>query len=179
MAMKKENFLSQTQSYADGLADFIAKHELPTEWFKVTDHVAVKGRNASGFEELIALFRPLAERISCVNMDNRRLATAKLKEPLAVGEFGTVEWVEVMEPRPEKIGKDVVGFEHMEFYFPDFDAIRAVLDEKNISYEIEQNPGHQWVNIVINKSDQELKLNNRTLTKIVAKELGSGKAYIL
>ena len=178
-SMDKEAFLNQARAYADTLADFIAKYELPMDWFKVTDHVAVKGRDADGFKEVVELFRPLAERIACIDMDSRRLATAQLKEPMAVGDFGTVGWVEIMEPRPEKVGKDVVGFEHMEFLFPDFDSIRTVLDEKKIAYEMEQNPGHHWVNIVINDKGQELKLNNRTLADVVPDELKEGKAYLL
>ncbi|HTE21430.1 MAG TPA: VOC family protein [Candidatus Limnocylindria bacterium] len=177
--MDKTTFLQEAQKYVEGLRRFITVHELPGEWFGVADHVAVKGRDAADFEQLLKLFRPLAQQLTCIDMDGRRLATAWLKEPIAIGNFGSVEWVEIMEPRPEKVGKDVVGFEHMEFYFPDFVAIRAVLDHKGVKYEMEQNPGHQWVDIVINQTGQELKLNNRTLADVIPEELASGKAYLV
>jgi predicted metalloenzyme YecM len=177
--MDEQTFRAQTQNYAAELRRFVTTYELPAEWFKVPDHVAVKGGDAADFEALLGVFRPLAKQMTCIDMDGRRLATAWLKEPVAVGDFGTLEWIEIMEPRPEKVGKDVVGFEHMEFYFPDFEAIRAALDAKHVEYEMEQNPGHQWVNIVINAAGQELKLNNRTLGDVIAEELKSGTARII
>jgi hypothetical protein len=177
--MNKTSFQEQTDAYAESLADFIAKHELPAEWFEVPDHVAVKGADKSGFKEMLELLRPLANRMTIIDIDNRQLATAEMKFPLAVGLFGKVSWVEIMEPRPEKAGKDVVGFEHMEFYCPDFKAVRAVLDEKRIHYEMQQNPGHKWVNIVINEHGQELKLNNILLADVVTEELKSGKSRVI
>lgn len=177
--MKKTSFQIQTDHYAASLADFIAKHELPDEWFLAPDHVAIKGENSAGFEDMLEQLRPMAVRMTVIEMDGRRLATAELKHSLSVRSFGVVDWVEIMEPRPEKVGKDVVGFEHMEFYNPDFDAIRSVLDDRGIKYEMQQNPGHKWVNIVINDSNQELKLNDRTLADVSAEELSNGKAKII
>jgi predicted metalloenzyme YecM len=173
------DFEAQIDEYAQELQNFIARQELPDGWFKTADHVAVKGADAAGFEALVEHFRPLSERISCVDMSGRRLATAQLKQPVIVGTLGAVSWVEIMEPRPEKVGKDVVGFEHMEFLFPDFSAVQAILDEKHIAYEMESNPGHSWVNIKLNERGQELKLNDRLLGDAVTEEIQSGKARIL
>ena len=174
-----EKFREQVKKYEKLLAKFIADFDLPTEWFKVPDHLAVKGADTKGFEELIAQFRPLSEQLSCIDMDGRRLATAKLKEDIPVGKFGLVSWLEIMEPRPEKVGKDVVGLEHMEFYYPDFAKAIKVLKDRGINYTMQENPGHAWINIVLNKQGQELKLNNQTLGYIVTKELATGESQLI
>jgi predicted metalloenzyme YecM len=174
-----KTFEEQTKEYAETLAKFVAEYNLPKEWFAVADHLAVKGADGTEFEALVEHTKAAAYQVSCIDLDGRRLATAKLKETIKVGDFGTVEWLEIMEPRPEKIGKDVVGLEHMEFYFPDFTTAEAVLKEKGIAYEIQQNPGHTWINIVLNDRGQELKLNNKTLSDIVTEELKTGESYLL
>lgn len=79
----------------------------------------------------------------------------------------------------QKYADSLAGFEHMEFLYPDFGSICAVLDEKGIEFEMEKNPGHEWVNIVINGGGQELKLNNRTLADVIPGELKEGKAYLV
>src|SRR5258706_9885739 len=105
----------QVDNYQRELSGFITKNDLPKEWFVKPDHVAFKGAHTKDFERLIAYFKLLATQVSCIDMDGRSLVTAKLTTPVNVGQFGSVQWVEIMEPRPEKVGKDVVGFEHMEF----------------------------------------------------------------
>ncbi|CAN5457855.1 hypothetical protein BH10PAT3_BH10PAT3_6850 [soil metagenome] len=112
-------------------------------------------------------------------MDGRRLATTQLTGTMLVGAFGEVSWVEIMEPRPAKVGKDVVGLEHMEFYYPHFDRITDVLKKNMISYEVQNNSGHAWVNIVLNNQRQELKLNDKSLGKTVQGEIADGTSYIL
>jgi hypothetical protein len=174
-----KSFDVQVNDYAATLSSFVREYDLPAEWFAVPDHVAVKGADKADFEALVEQFRPLSERISCIDMDNRRLATAQLTGDILVGAFGAVQWVEIMEPRPEKVGKDVVGFEHMEFYYPHFDRVIDVLNQKGIAYEMQKNPGHAWANIVLNEKGQELKLNDKPLGTTVFEELEDGRSYIL
>ncbi len=112
-------------------------------------------------------------------MGERRLAALNLISDLPIASLGNISWVEVMEPRPEKLGKDVIGLEHMEFYYPDFDEVREVLQANDISFVEESNPGHQWINIVISDQGQELKLNNRPLAVIVEEEIENGVAHLL
>jgi hypothetical protein len=165
--------------FAASLKEFIAKYELPDSWFKKPDHLAIKCADGLDYvfrmEELI----PDAVQASEITMDGRRLATLKLTSEVSVGDLGAVSWLEVMEPRPEKVGNDVVGLEHIEFYYPDFDEVTDLLDKLGVVYKIETNPGHSWVNIVINEAGQELKLNDKTLEDIVTEELEQGISRLL
>lgn len=169
-----ENFEQAIADYAESLRAFVDEHELPSDWFKVPDHIAIKGANAADFEAIMNSFKPLANQLSYIEMDGRRLGTAQIISPITIGTFGSVSWVEIMEPRPEKVGKDVVGMEHMEFYYPHFDEVKAALTERNIPFEQQQNPGHAWINIVINNSGQELKINDRLLADAVTEEIQKG-----
>jgi predicted metalloenzyme YecM len=174
-----EQFLEEIKSYLGALSKFATLHQLPDEWFKTADHIAIKAKDEDDFVRLVQTFKPHSLQMSGVYMDNRRLATAQLNGGLNVGRFGQIGWIEIMEPRPEKLGKDVVGVEHMEFLFPEFDSAKLVLDSKKIPYQMEKNPGHEWINIKINSGGQELKLNNRLLAEAVKDEISSGTAYIL
>ena len=169
----------QIDGYVRELEAFVSDHDLPRSWFEAIDHAAFKFSNAAEFEEAIENFRRMSDHISSIKLNNRRLATAKLHMSLMIGKFGAVKWVELMEPRPEKAGNDFVGFEHVEFYYPNFNEIQDVLDSKGILYEMQSNPGHNWVNIVINSDGQELKLNDRTLADIVTDELQNGQSAVI
>ncbi len=168
-----------TTDYANKLRAFINKFHLPNVWFDEPDHIAFKARDSYGYERLLKGFVPMSESVSYVEMDGRRLAAAKLTAPLAIGTFSSVSWVEIMEPRPEKVGKGFVGLEHMEFWHADFDKVRNNLDDARIPYTLQSNPGHAWINIVLNEAGQELKINDRPLEFIVAEEIRNGEAHVI
>jgi hypothetical protein len=67
----------------------------------------------------------------------------------------------------------------MEFLYPRFDAITSVLGYAKVAYELQQNPGHSWVNIVINSDGQELKLNDQLLGDVVVEEIADGRSKVL
>lgn len=168
----------EIERFAEELEGFIGRYELPEKWFKVPDHLAIKCADGLDYvyrvEELLAD----AHQASEIIMDERRLATMELISPVIVGDLWKVSWLEIMEPRPEKVGKDVVGLEHIEFYYPDFDEVTRLLASYDIEFTLQHNPGHAWVNIVLNKQGQELKLNNRMLGETVAEELENGTAHL-
>lgn len=166
--------LEGLEAYAQDLEDFIDALVLPESWFAEPDHITVKCADAADFDQTLEAFKGDAEQISYVEMGGRRLATVKLLSSISMASLGEVQLVEVMEPRPEKIGRDIVGFEHMEFYYPDFKEVREVLRSRKHPFEMQGNAGHQWVNIVINNRGQEVKLNNRTLADTVAHEATIG-----
>lgn len=172
-------FESELEAYGEELEEFIDMFWLPQGWFGAPDHVAIKCADRSDFERTIRTFEDDAEQISAIDMDGRTLAAVRLASSVAVGSLGDVSWIEVMEPRPEKVGKDVVGLEHMEFTFPDFGLVRDLLSERNIPHEMQSNPSHRWINIVLNELRQELKLNDKPLSEIVEEELASGESYLL
>lgn len=169
----------EVERFAEVLEGFIERYELPEEWFKVPDHLAIKCADGLDYVYTVEELLPDAHQASEIVMDERRLATLQLVSPVQVGDLGEVSWLEIMEPRPEKVGKDLIGLEHMEFYYPDFDEVTVLLAKYDIDFTLQQNPGHAWVNIVLNEQGQELKLNNRLLGETVAEEIGNGTAHLL
>ena len=175
----KSSFEQQLDGYATQLEEFIDIYWLPQDWFAKPDHVAIKCADRTDFEDTVKELEEDAEQISCIDMDGRSLAAVKITGSIAVASFGEICWIEVMEPRPEKVGDDYYGLEHMEFTYPDFSLVRDILGERNIRYEMQSNPGHAWVNIVLNDEGQELKINDKPLSEVVTEELESGEAYLL
>ena len=140
-------------NYAIHLKNFRTKYGWPDEWFDAPDHIAVKCADATGFDATVQEVGTYSESISVVEMDERRLATATLLGPMAVGQDFDVGLVEIMEPKPEKIGSGfLVGVEHMEFFYPDFDKALhelRVRDYPLSSYGPRDNGSHRWVDIHI------------------------------
>lgn len=167
------------EQYAKDLQDFIDRYELPAKWFKTPDHIAIKGADGLEYDYIVQDLLADAQQASEVNMDGRRLAAFQLISRVPVGELGSVNWLEIMEPRPEKVGKDIVGLEHMEFYYPEFDEVKSVLNKHKIPFVMESNPGHAWINIVLNNQGQELKINDRLLADAVNQELEEGISHHL
>lgn len=165
--------------YAELLQGFIEKYELPDNWFKTPDHLAIKCADSLDFDYTLQELLADASQVSQIEMDKRRLATLNLTSKIQIGELGSVEWLEIMEPRPENVGKDVVGLEHLEYYYPDFDEIREILEKYHIDFTEQSNSGLSWISIVLNKEGQELKLNNKLLANIVDEQLENGEARLI
>ncbi len=172
-----DTFDEQVTEYAAALEKFRKDNDLPYEWFATPDHLAVKCADAADYEQTVQVWLPRAKSLSYISLNNRRLASVELLEPIAVGSNGQVVWVEIMQPRPEKEGKDPVGIDHMEFLFPDFVAVTTVLQAKNIPVEQDENPQHKWLSIMAN--GHEFKLNDQVLAKVVAANLASGVATVV
>ncbi len=171
--------LEGLEEYAHDLEEFIDALALPEEWFAVPDHVAIKCADSEHFDTVLEDFKADAEQISFIEMSDRRLATVSLISSISVASLGEVSLVEVMEPKPEKVGRDIVGFEHMEFYYPDFEEVREVLRSRNHPFEMQGNAGHAWVNVIINQQGQELKLNDLTLAETIAHETQANQTHIV
>lgn len=167
---------AQIFAYGESLRDFVDQYGLPEEWFAEPDHIAFKCRNAEHFDEVLMQATDDSDQLSFVAKDGRRLASAHLEQPVYVESFGSVEWLEIMQPRPEKQGRDLVGLEHMEFYWPDFESAEEVLRDRGITFEMQHNESLQWMNIIINEFGHELKLCNRKLADIVGEDLANGDA---
>jgi len=169
-----QDFEAQVTAYAKSIESFRTNHSLPDAWFAAPDHLAIKCADSTGYEATVAEWLPKSAELYFVHLNGRRLASARLLAPIVVGNLGQVEWLEIMEPRPEKVGVDPVGVDHMEFGFSDFTAAASVLALKGIKSERQENPNHQWLSIIA--GGREFKLNNRTLADVVAEEIASGNA---
>ncbi len=172
---------AEINAYAAELQRFCEERNIPTnsDWFSEPDHIAFKAADTKDFDKLIESFKPLSSEISCIEMDERRLATARLISGLKVGEFGKVYVVELMEPRPEKVGNDVVGLEHMEFLYPFFSRVESTLELAGVRTQRQGNSGHNWVNVVINPAGQEVKFNDKLLSETVAEEVERGETEVI
>jgi len=177
MSPSDPSFSNTVAEYAAALEKFRTGNDLPKEWFAVPDHLAIKCANPADYERTVQEWLPYASHISYASINSRRLASIHLTSALAVGNNGEVAWVEVMEPRPEKVGKDPVGIDHMEFLFPDFKAVITVLNAKNIPFEADENPLHKWISILAN--GHEFKLNDQVLAKVVEYNLANGLATVI
>lgn len=166
--------------YGQDLAGFTRTRNLPGVWFMIPDHLAVKASGATDFERIINYaVMPVSEWVTYVEMDDRRIAAAKLLSPLALSTMGSVSWLEVMEPRPEKAGNDVVGVDHAEFFYPNFDDVRATLGPKDIRVKHEGNDEHDWLTVKLNNRGQEVKLSDGMLADIVQRQhlAGVGRVW--
>jgi hypothetical protein len=74
-----------------------------------------------------------------------------------------------MQPRP---GKELAeGFvEHTEFFFPNLSEAERVLTQRGVNFIRQKNPGHEWVNVIIDDSGREIKFNDKPLAAVVATE---------
>lgn len=177
-------FLHGVNEYALDATTYIAQHALPNEWFVIPDHIAVKCADTADYEATIQAFAPVSRFISSIETGGRRLGTAQLLNKLSIGQLGRVSIVEIMEPRPEKVGASRVGVEHMEFYYPDFERAERFIndasspDGETLPYEINlDNTAHQTLILPFGEG-LEIKLNNRTLGQIIPEEIANGSARI-
>lgn len=172
--MKLVQLEQELQLYQEAFESFIHGYRLPEDFFKQPDHFAIKCADELDYLETC---QEVAAQVGAagiweLSINNRLLGSAQLagRTSLAGFDFG---WVEIMQPRP---GKETdTGFvEHTEFYFPDFFAAEHVLRQRGIDYSHEENPGHAWLNIVIDNKGREIKLNNKPLAEVVIWEREQG-----
>ncbi len=175
-------FHEEVLGFTSSLTQFVREHDLPMELFANPDHLAVKARDRNDFDAITAMWRQyaLGGAIHAIDMDGRTLATLQTKQSIITEPFGSVEWLEIMEPRAHKVGKGVVGLEHMEFYTPDLDEVtRQLLKHGVRDYDRESNPGHNWVSVVFNQGGQEIKFNDKPLAAVIRDEADEGLGYTL
>lgn len=172
--MKLAHLQEEMQKYHEAFTAFANGYKLPQHLFKTPDHFAIKCADELDYLETCA---ELADEVDDgslweLSLDERLLASAQLAETVSLGGFG-FSWIEIMQPRPGK--ETEVGFvEHTEFYFPDFFAAEEILKQRGIEYSQQENPGHAWLNIVIDDNGREIKLNDKVLADVVSLEREQG-----
>ena len=173
--MKQSLLNQELHLYGELLQTFVDTHQLPAEWFEAPDHFAIKCANFADYTETCQMMQPRAdsEGLWEIQLDGRRLGSARLASSVLLAGH-RFEWVEVMQPRPTKETSNAF-VEHTEFFFPDFESVLKTLSAKGIAATIQKNPGHAWVNIVIDNNGRELKINDRPLRDVVVIEKAEGK----
>jgi predicted metalloenzyme YecM len=164
---------SQATTYSDEVLAFLQQLSI-SHMVGPFDHLAIKAYDSADYESVIGAIRPACKSLSYIQMNNRRLATAHLREPIITRHFGACAWLEIMEPRPEKVGNDYVGFEHAEIFCKNFAALETLLKAKHIEYEFADNGAHRAYVLRINEAGQELKFTDTSLSIIVAHQTKEG-----
>jgi hypothetical protein len=178
------NIDREIANYAIGLEYYIRRERLPKEWFEQPDHIAIKAGNSLHYEQLLLSQidegLPRVETVSETKMDGRRIAVVSFVGPVAVGSEWRVKQLEVMEPRPEMVGKDRIGVDHMEFFQPDFEAIEYHLERiSGIIPDIQRKSLHNSLSITFGKQGREVKFTDRRLADVIQLELEAEETEII
>jgi predicted metalloenzyme YecM len=179
--MKLDNFDQQiVQDWADlylkELENFLNKNKLSDLFHPPVDHLAIKAFDDADFTSFLESLKDFSETITFAEINNRRLATARLTTPIYFSQLGSCYCIEVMEPRPEKVNKDLVGFEHIEIFHPDLEEVKNLV--KKLHHEFQENSAHQAIVLKINQKGQEIKFTNTHLFDIEFSQLQTGEAQI-
>jgi predicted metalloenzyme YecM len=178
---KQEILQQQANSFAQSLNQFLDKYpELKSLCNYPIDHMAIKAHGKNDYETYLhSVIQFSIPPTTYTPMDQRRIATAILNEPIDFSHFGSTSILEIIEPKPEKAETVDAKFDHIEIRNPNFEKIEKVLLRLNIPYKPYANPKHKALVIVINDQEQEIKFTNGNLAEIVKLELTEGKAIPL
>lgn len=176
--MNIDGFNRSMADYEVAFNRFVDQFDLPQSFFSSPDHVAVKCADEADYlatcNELMAIVDESG--IWEIRMDERLLASACLRDSLSLqlNEQKTqFRWIEIMQPRP---GKELnLGFvEHVEFTVADLSLVSQVLNRQGIEFEEQSNPGHRWLNVVLDSMEREIKFNDKSLEDVAEDERSRG-----
>lgn len=174
-----EDIIKEVDEYGKRLVIFLNAARFPRELLTEPDHAAIKVADASDFDTKLHALKPFAEQVAFTEMDWRFLAAAQLLVPLSLMPHRYVDWIEILEPKPEEVGKDFVGLKYGEFYFGNFGLAERKLRSRKITFDHRSDDSHRWLSIVINEHGQELRLTDTKLVETVSEELESGTARLI
>ena len=173
----------EVDRYSELLEQFAGEHKI-TDLLtgRPVDHVAIKAADRADYEQLRDAWLPLLQSSQEAQVDDRSLASGELATVITFPgslELQPAIWLEIMQPRPAKAGKDIVGFEHIEVLYDsttELARVAAELEQRAVPYERERNLGHgEWLTLKL-KTGQELKLTASRLADVVQQELAAGTA---
>ncbi len=157
--------------YSYGLANLVID--------KPIDHVAIKALNRETYEQYLDIYKPLSERLSSARINDRDLATVVLQKPLEAGTFGSVNLLEIIEPKPGAIATTYDLIDHIEIFTNNLEEAASILKNKDVLFKEKSNGGHNTLVIEINEWGQEVKFTDTPLGEIVDHELKAGSANII
>lgn len=188
-------FVLQFEAYNDSLQKFLQQHDLAAAVSALQlDHLAFKCKDADHYRsvmtsllqdkrvlEIFEIAMPDKRRISAVIFGEAPLVGV-LWDPAAHPGIENCRLLEIIEPRPERVGADVVGIDHIEVLVKSEDELRtweARLKRLAIACEIESNPRHKWLSAPLRPRRSELEFTNVPFMHIVKDELAAGHAVRL
>ena len=173
-----ESLADMSVNYMAALRTYFGEKGILLEFYRrntTIDHLAVKLRDAGEYDrwrEQIASSEDCAWATEVV-MDERRMATVALREPMFFGPYGGTTILEMMEPKPGSSG-DSGKLDHIELGFP-LAEVRSILKRKGVVFTDYENPDHK---AVVLKGDNgfELKFTDSRLEKIAKKSVEEKRA---
>lgn len=137
-------------------------------------HFAIKVENEKALYEVVEDIRPFCVNridntpgLSVRKMHGRKIAVALLSTPIEF-EDQQINCIEIMQPRPEVEGKDVIGIDHLEIINPNHDEIEKSFRDTEAGYYIDEtNPYKEIIVSFVNNKRQRVKFTNNTLETIV------------
>jgi predicted metalloenzyme YecM len=166
---------SEANTYTIDLENFLTANELIDLFAPPVDHLAVKLANTEEYESFIEYISIHASAINYIELNNRRIAYAHLIGEIQFGSLGATSYLEIMEPRPEKVGKDKVGFEHIEIINPNLDSIYQRVKAKNLQTEFYDNGFHKAVVLKIDDQGREIKFTDKPIKDVLMLEESQGR----
>lgn len=173
-----ENLQRWAHDYLAEVKKWSSEYKLESLLNGPVDHLAIKAANREDYLEYLKSLSDHQKGWSEWPNGGRRLLTAELDDSIDFGSLGETRVLEVMEPRPERVGVDVVGFEHIELFRSDLNPVINLLNQHNVEYVQEDNGEHQAVVVKINSTGQELKFTDSQLLNITARQLVDGRSII-
>lgn len=167
------------ETYTNELSHFLHSYNLGRFITGQVDHMAIKMADTRAYEDYLQKIESLCISLEYMNEGGRRLATALLNQSILFGDYGSTALLEIMEPRPQKIGNDLVGFEHTEFYYPNLKEVKDFLDKRGVVYEDYANPFHAAVACRVNPQNQEVKFTNAPLADSLRRERDGGLLTVI
>jgi hypothetical protein len=122
------------------------------------------------FDKVVASFREPYDTFFCAMIQDRWITTIKKAEPVE-----GIPFVKLVQNRPGKT--DPSGLEHIDVrYCPggDLTPLREALEDLSIHYEAENNAGHRWFSVRLDKLGlglRELKFIDHSLWGVCIAEM--------
>ncbi len=161
--------------YLRSMRDYLDSNQLKEDYLSV-DHVAWKAENATAYEEALEIAKKSASLIVETQIGGRRISIVQLKNPITLGPLGTVEFLEVMEPKPNK--PVVPGLDHFELLAKDFDGLAKRLALYG-GAEVVDNGHHKTIPLKIDVNGRELKFTDRSIKSVIDKQVAEGISRVI
>lgn len=179
--MNIDGLKSSITDYEVAFNRFVGQFELPKSFFSSPDHVAVKCADGTDYLATCSELKTIVDESGIweIRMDERLLASACLRDSISLqlnDKETQFPWIEIMQPRP---GKELdSGFvEHVEFTVEDLLSVSKVLDSQGIAFEEQSNPGHRWLNVVLDSKGREVKFSDKSLEEVAEDERRRGALH--
>ena len=172
MLFNLDSIQSAANNYTQSRSQFLESHDLDHP--QSADHLAIKVADSADYDAQLPQLLKMLSSAQYVNLNNRRICTGKLITPITLPGFSQTNFLEILEPRPSKVGTGVVGLEHVEFLVPDLDSVKSALVAKNILPEFHDNGHHRSLIVKFNNLGQELVYTNTPLEQVLVEEQKNG-----